>query len=935
MHGETPMPPSGRACALLALVCLAAFLPSALSAGFLNFDDPRLFGPESELARAGLLGLFDPRVTIADTYLPVSHLSLWIDASLFGVRPLGPHLHSLALHILVAAVLARLLWRLGLGGRAATAAAAVFALHPALCESVLWVAGRKDLLSGLFVILALSTVARRARGELPRAAAVRRVAAFSLLAVYAKGTAIVVPLLAVPVVLLLGGRAALRRDAAVLGAAALPAGLAALHQASIAASIGTMGAPAGLGSRLAQVPGAFLHYLTTSVWPSGLNVLYPELDTLEAFRGALLPGLLAMLGFAAAVLWLAGRAPRVAAGLALWALALAPFNTAIPATSLAAADRYLYLALPGLALALAAVPRVGPVLAVAAALVLGLVARARAADFESSEAIWNASLAVEPRNAAARTNLALAMLEPEPLGTPLVGTRTYALDALAAAEAQLEEACGSARYPIHRVRAASALTTLARASQRFERAARFAAEAADAADRLDADSPVALGYRIQLRLDAARLARIAGDPDGARGHYERARQLAPEHPFVLCFNASLRLAEAADAQGRVEAGEPRAAAAEALLDSAAAADPELYELHWTRGEWARATGRLLAAEKHFRDAIDRDPSRPEAWTARTDLWLARDGMAETAARIAREGLRATADAGLRFRLALALTAAGRIEEARQHYEAYLAARPADRDAKVGLASVLAAIGMRQLFQATPDALQRLAERILDLDPTNPKALVIRAVAARGRHELFDALVLLEKAREAMPEDPEVLQLYADTLRDRAWQLKLQEDRPDAALEMFVQFLQVAPPGVPTEAVENLVEQEWKRRMQAGRDALVGGDPAAGEAAFRDARRLRPEQERAAVDYFLGLALFQRPGEVDPEALTEALACFERAASARRSAGGDPGLAVLYQVRTLSRLGRDDEALAVGRALVEAPDGVDLEVLERVRAAIER
>src|SRR5262249_1646752 len=144
----------GRVLLALAVLGLLTFGWSATHAGFLDFDDDLFFGPDNAaFARAYEDGawwsLLDPRCTIADAWLPVSHVSLFIDY--WAMRALGlgsgwARLHSLALHVLAAFALARLLGRLGLAVLPAAAVGSVFLVHPALVESVAWVSGRKDIL---------------------------------------------------------------------------------------------------------------------------------------------------------------------------------------------------------------------------------------------------------------------------------------------------------------------------------------------------------------------------------------------------------------------------------------------------------------------------------------------------------------------------------------------------------------------------------------------------------------------------------------------------------------------------------------------------------------------------------------------------------------------------------------------------------------------
>src|SRR5690242_8767769 len=90
------------------LAALLVYLPALLHADFLNFDDNLYFGPDNAAFRdGGLAAVLDPRRTIANVYLPVSHLSLWLDWTLFGQDPLGPHLVSMSLHALCGVALVR------------------------------------------------------------------------------------------------------------------------------------------------------------------------------------------------------------------------------------------------------------------------------------------------------------------------------------------------------------------------------------------------------------------------------------------------------------------------------------------------------------------------------------------------------------------------------------------------------------------------------------------------------------------------------------------------------------------------------------------------------------------------------------------------------------------------------------------------------------
>jgi len=94
-------------------------------------------------------------------YRPVVYASMVSDSGLWGVSPFGFHLSNL-LFFSVSAVLFYFMVIVLLGGLnkkhiepAAFVSALIFAVHPIHVESVSWVAGRTDVLCGLFFFLAV------------------------------------------------------------------------------------------------------------------------------------------------------------------------------------------------------------------------------------------------------------------------------------------------------------------------------------------------------------------------------------------------------------------------------------------------------------------------------------------------------------------------------------------------------------------------------------------------------------------------------------------------------------------------------------------------------------------------------------------------------------------------------------------------------------
>ena len=116
-------------------------------------------------------------------FLPLRDLSYWFDIKLFGLNPAAFRLHSIVLYLLCLPLVYATtlgLWRYfrpadDAGGPwLAASVTALYALDPALVESVVWISGRKDVLSAMFSLLAicLAVYAKHPQGLSPRYATV-------------------------------------------------------------------------------------------------------------------------------------------------------------------------------------------------------------------------------------------------------------------------------------------------------------------------------------------------------------------------------------------------------------------------------------------------------------------------------------------------------------------------------------------------------------------------------------------------------------------------------------------------------------------------------------------------------------------------------------------------------------------------------------------
>jgi tetratricopeptide (TPR) repeat protein len=148
----------------VAVVTFATFA-RAIGFGFVEWDDHRLLVDNTAYRGLGPSHLWWMATSaLAGHWAPVTWLSFALDWTLWGSWPGGYHLTNVLLHAANAALVYGLAGRLlgaagGVGPAARQAGALVcalgWALHPLRVEAVAWVTGRRDVLSGFFLLLAL------------------------------------------------------------------------------------------------------------------------------------------------------------------------------------------------------------------------------------------------------------------------------------------------------------------------------------------------------------------------------------------------------------------------------------------------------------------------------------------------------------------------------------------------------------------------------------------------------------------------------------------------------------------------------------------------------------------------------------------------------------------------------------------------------------
>ncbi|OGK80186.1 MAG: hypothetical protein A2X52_04375 [Candidatus Rokubacteria bacterium GWC2_70_16] len=456
-HGETPLvltpPPLARRRLLrvlplaICLLSLLAFLP-ALQAGFVNWDDTAnlLNNPHFRgLGWTQLTWMFT--TTLMGHYIPLTWLSLGVNYALGGMEPRGYHLGNLLLHAANAGLfylVARRLLAAGFATRAesvawgAAVSALVFGVHPLRAESVAWVTERRDVLCGLFYLLAVLAYLRGVEGG----GRIRR--RWRALSCLAFGAALLSKAMAMtlPATLLLldlyplrrtglGWKALLREKApyAGLGLLGAAAAVVALSRGATVTGYGEY----GLAARVALVGYTPWFYPRAMLWPVGLSPLYEIPGWVNPVEWRFLGPMVAVALTTAILVALRRRWP---AGLAAWAhsaIVLLPVSGIVHAGYQLAHDRYSYLSGLGFALLAGAAlvwtagaaragrvaPWVPRALAVAAALaVLGWGAGAwrQTRIWQSSESLWQAALAADPECALCNNNMGAAIVRSRQAG---------------------------------------------------------------------------------------------------------------------------------------------------------------------------------------------------------------------------------------------------------------------------------------------------------------------------------------------------------------------------------------------------------------------------------------------------------------------------------------------------------------------------------------
>lgn len=429
----------------LIAITIGVFLP-VLRNEFINFDDGE-YVTENVLVRAGLTweGIKWAFATRhAANWHPMTWISHMLDVEVYGMKPWGHHLTNLILHLATTLTLFGILLSVtGYPWRSALVAA-FFAIHPLHVESVAWTAERKDVLSAFFWMV--TTWSYISYVQSPRVMTYLRVMVLFALGLMSKPMLVTLPL----VFLLLDywplRRISLARHSTSAAALSKHGNLilekAPLFVLSTISCVITYIAQhegeavrtlqkVAITDRISNALVSYVAYLGKMLWPRNLAIFYPyPIEGLPIWQ--VVGSGLVLVSITLLAVYLAHSRRYLVVGWFWYLFTLVPVIGIIQVGSQAMADRYTYIPLIGIFIAIVwGVPdllgniglkgaREGrkiinlPILPFASAvslLALAICTRIQVGYWRDSVSLFEHTLAATKNNVVAHTSLGDALRE--------------------------------------------------------------------------------------------------------------------------------------------------------------------------------------------------------------------------------------------------------------------------------------------------------------------------------------------------------------------------------------------------------------------------------------------------------------------------------------------------------------------------------------------
>jgi len=397
--------------AAIAVVTIAVYA-QVRSHQFINFDDPdyvvRNSHVNSGLTWANVVWAFT--TVHAANWHPITWISHMLDVQLFGLDAGKALLVNVAFHIANTILLLFFLRRATGDIWRSAVVAALFALHPLHVESVAWLSERKDVLSTFFAFLAITFYLRDRKWL---------TLLFFALGVMAKPMVITLPF----VLLLLDwwplNRWSLRDPKPLVRLSIekwpmfliIPLSALATTRAQRVAM-----APVGLLARVANAGIAYVRYLGKALVPEGLTILYPFPTRISPVIALLCFALLVAITIV--VVRFAERFPYLPVGWFWFAGTLVPAIGIVQVGQQAMADRYTYVPLIGIFIAVVWLaadtirqPRLLGAVAVVIVAVLSFATFKQVATWHDSFSVFSRAVRLEPKGRTSHVNLGASYLK--------------------------------------------------------------------------------------------------------------------------------------------------------------------------------------------------------------------------------------------------------------------------------------------------------------------------------------------------------------------------------------------------------------------------------------------------------------------------------------------------------------------------------------------
>jgi tetratricopeptide (TPR) repeat protein len=380
-----------------------------LGFGFVNYDDPVYLALNPHVRDGitwdGIVWAFTH--SFAGNWFPLTWISHMLDCQLFGLEAGPQHFVNLALHTASTLLLFAVLRRTTQAHWRSAVVAALFAIHPLHVESVAWIAERKDVLSAFFWMATLWAYTRYV--ERPGAARYGWTLAAFACGLMAKPMTVTLPLVLMVLDYWPFQRGWKIREKLPFFALAAAVSVVTYFAHVEANAVVTL----PLAVRVENGLVSYAIYVGQAFWPSGLGVFYPY-----PTGSLVIPAALAAIGIVA-VAWGAARRPYLLAGWLWFLVTLLPVIGLIQAGQQGHADRYMYLPMIGLSIAvvwgaaelLRTRPQAQTVLAAAACLAYAAVAFVQAGYWADGAKLFQRAVDVTGDNYVARFNLAHELRE--------------------------------------------------------------------------------------------------------------------------------------------------------------------------------------------------------------------------------------------------------------------------------------------------------------------------------------------------------------------------------------------------------------------------------------------------------------------------------------------------------------------------------------------